>query len=464
MQAKRRLTFVKNLGILLFVLLIPFSVIASDFEKIITEDKLENGLKVYIVNNQINPKLCKATVTVNIGWDHDGQKKGIAHFLEHCLFLGSKKYSKEETLKLLSNCVYDSNAYTAAKRTCFHYTGFQGQLETFLDILSDAVKNPLFPKKLVQSEKEPVTHESQLKIENELDEYADLVHQFLMPNYDSRQKQRGTGTPEDIEKLTITDLKEFWDKYYIAENMAVTVESALPAEKTKEIIEKYFSDVRQNQTFVYPKLEISPLIPKEAKIMEFKSEHLTKPSIVFYFPIIPPENFNKDEFEKRLDKLTYFFDLPSGSSYYRLKNKEGNFVAESISCLYLYAECYWYLKITANPNEYTFKGLNSLKKSILETHLSLYNLEAPEKTILLLNKMHENDMKEQFNGLGCSSESYGSLSEICADAFENRKSIREFCEHQSYCNLTSKDLWITQQFISKSPILTCSYLPFSFKE
>lgn len=446
----------KTIRLILLFLLIPFSSFSSDFKfsDVVTEDKLENGLKIYIIDNQINPQLIKVTVVVNIGYEQG--KPGLAHFLEHCLLLGSQNYSKKQLSEITKKRGSISNAITSANQTCYFYEGLANDLELFLSVLSDQVQNPLFPKEFVDAEKKPVTDESCKSVGCDMDKYKNEVFKILMPNVNGCQAQYGTGTPEDIEKLTIEDLKDFWKKYYVSNNMAIIVESALPAEKVKDTIKTYFENLRMDKNFIHPKIKKIPSFPNKATRLKFESESFTTPSIVQYFPVTFSKKYTEDELAQRFKKLTEFIDLSPKYGFLSLKEVEHK--AASICCKFINMDGYYYFEISASPISNTPERLASLEKLILETHQKISNLEVPEKKMRQLNKLYENNNMLRSDG-------FGYLTDICSGAFEDGKPTRTIDEiNLDYFKLTSKDLFETYQAISQEPILTAQYLPKSVRE
>ena len=106
---------------------------------------------------------------VRVGSLEDPKKaQGLAHFLEHMLFLGTEKYPDiEEYNRYLSKFQGYSNAYTASKSTNYYFEvnheGFEGSLDRFAQFFI----SPLFNEEFVERELNAVHSEHQKNLEND---------------------------------------------------------------------------------------------------------------------------------------------------------------------------------------------------------------------------------------------------------------------------------------------------------
>ena len=103
---------------------------------------LKNGIEVVTVSD---PKLATsaATLSVGVGQFQDPEDaQGIAHFLEHMIFMGSEKYkSPNEYMQFISENGGSTNAFTAAEQTTYLFSINSTMFSQALDRLSSAIKN-----------------------------------------------------------------------------------------------------------------------------------------------------------------------------------------------------------------------------------------------------------------------------------------------------------------------------------
>ena len=114
---------------------------------------LDNNIKYIIINDKDLDK-SYVSVCVNVGSYFDPKEyQGLSHFLEHMLFMGSKKYSQ---VNYFMNQVNEyggyTNAFTTALNTTYYFNIFDNGLEHVIDILTQFFINPLFDINSIQKE------------------------------------------------------------------------------------------------------------------------------------------------------------------------------------------------------------------------------------------------------------------------------------------------------------------------
>ena len=121
---------------------------------------LKNGLRVMFVDTKAFPTLT-ALLLVGAGSRFENKdNNGIAHFLEHMFFKGSKKYPTPEIVSSeIEGMGGVWNAFTSKQYTGYFIKGAASHFEKMIDILSDILLNPLFAEKEIAKEKGVVTEE-----------------------------------------------------------------------------------------------------------------------------------------------------------------------------------------------------------------------------------------------------------------------------------------------------------------
>eukprot|EP00158_Paraphelidium_tribonemae_P009917 Partr_v1_DN29000_c0_g1_i2_m25173 putative insulin-degrading enzyme len=114
---------------------------------------LPNGLQCLLVNDQHTDK-ASAALDVHVGSYLDPEDfPGLAHFLEHMLFMGTEKYPKEnEYTEYLNNHGGSSNAYTAAVNTNYYFEVNHDHFDGALDRFAQFFVAPLFLRDAVDRE------------------------------------------------------------------------------------------------------------------------------------------------------------------------------------------------------------------------------------------------------------------------------------------------------------------------
>ena len=129
---------------------------------------LENGLKVLMISDpEFNNSA--AALEVNVGSLMDPKnRQGLAHFLEHMLFMGTEKYPDVEDFeKFLKKNGGNSNAYTSEDSTNYFFEIQHESFEGALDRFSQFFISPLFSNKYINREKKAVHSEHQKNLQQD---------------------------------------------------------------------------------------------------------------------------------------------------------------------------------------------------------------------------------------------------------------------------------------------------------
>ena len=219
---------------------------------------LNNGVEVLLMHD---PEVTRsaAALAVGVGSLYDPEEKlGLAHYLEHMLFLGTKKYPEVNAFdKLLSANAGDNSAYTEDVVTNYFFEVSHGAFEEGLDRFSQFFKAPLFDKQYSEREVNAVHSEHDKnklrdgwRIDHAMDQIAEEGHPV---------KKFGTGNKETLSGNNRPALLAFYRKYYAASRMKLAMLSNLSIRVQEELAEKYFSDIPDHP------VEMPPIDPNYRK-------------------------------------------------------------------------------------------------------------------------------------------------------------------------------------------------------
>lgn len=264
-------------------------------------EKSEKDLRVYetfVLDNQIKCLVVSdseaehsaAAVNVKVGSVHEPQH-GIAHFLEHMLFMGTEKYPGEnEYSNFLTTHSGFSNAYTASENTNFFFKVASGNFREALDIFSQFFIKPLFLADSVDRELKAVDSEYNKNLQDDLWRNYQILRNSLSPPFN----HFGIGNKATLEQEGIRDkVIEFYNKYYSSNLMTLVILGKESVEELKSWAKELFSQV-VNKDVVLPelgvpqfnnRLTITKIIPvKDTRTLkliwtlpEQNSSYLTKP-------------------------------------------------------------------------------------------------------------------------------------------------------------------------------------------
>ncbi len=213
---------------------------------------LDNGMSIITINDK-NIATSFVSLCVGVGSLADIKVgcSGIAHFLEHMLFMGNEKYPVENYFQTeLSKYAGSYNAFTAEQYTAYHFSCESMGLYNVLDIFSGFFISPLLKKDAFMREMKAVDSEfnnSKMK---------DITRSHYLMNTLS-SKSYNNFSIGSIDTLNIPDigdkLHEMY-KYYSSDNMCLVVISPFENEETMNKIRQIFKDVPRRTCEKIPKI------------------------------------------------------------------------------------------------------------------------------------------------------------------------------------------------------------------
>jgi predicted Zn-dependent peptidase len=206
----------------------------SEFNKTI----LPNGLT--IVSERI-PTVRSVSVGI---WIKSGSRQenldsnGVAHFVEHMLFKGTKKRSSKEIARSLESVGGYLNAFTGKEQTCFFAEILDAQLPKAIDVLGDMICHSSFTPRDFQKEREIILDEID-SIEDTPDDFVqDIFLEKLYPNHSLGYPI--LGSKGSISTITREQVFQFFQEHYTAQNIIIVAAGNLVHRQLIELCDRYF--------------------------------------------------------------------------------------------------------------------------------------------------------------------------------------------------------------------------------
>jgi len=207
---------------------------------------LENGLKVMLVSDPDADQAAAALdVHVGSGSDPEGWN-GLAHFLEHMLFLGNGKYPEAgEYQKFIQSRGGGNNAYTSYDHTNYFFSVNHDSLLPALDRFSRFFIDPTFEETYVERERAVVHSEYQARLKDEGRRVWAAQKQALNPGHPGSRFSVGSLTTlADREGTSTRDkLISFYERWYSANIMALTVVGREDLDQLEQWVRERFTEV-----------------------------------------------------------------------------------------------------------------------------------------------------------------------------------------------------------------------------
>ncbi|KKS18667.1 MAG: M16 family peptidase [Parcubacteria group bacterium GW2011_GWC1_41_7] len=205
---------------------------------------LSTGLKILLCP-QSNLTTATALLLVKNGTDYETPKtNGISHFIEHLIFKGSGKFPSPSALATeLDKLGAEYNAFTSYEYTGYYIKTFPDYLNPALEILSDIVTNPLFPKDEINKERKVVLEE----INYTEDTPTRFIHDLMLKNlYDGKASGMPIlGPKENIKNFERKEISKFYQAHYSPKNSLLIIAGDIDTQKTLRLVEKYFSEYKR---------------------------------------------------------------------------------------------------------------------------------------------------------------------------------------------------------------------------
>ena len=205
---------------------------------------LENGLKVLLVSDP-DVNVSSASLDVAVGSLADPENRmGMAHFLEHMLFLATKKYPELNSYAdYLKSRGGHSNAYTAPDHTNYHFEVNHDGLPEALDRFGQFFIAPLLSYEYASREVQAVHSEHQKNIPEDNWRLVQLRRSLLRSDHPASKFH--TGNLETLKGTTEKELQDFFHDYYGPERMALCVVSKLNLDRLEKLTREIFAGIKK---------------------------------------------------------------------------------------------------------------------------------------------------------------------------------------------------------------------------
>jgi len=250
-----------------------------------SEYMLSNGLRVVLSQDKTIPSVA-INLTYHAGSkDEDPDKRGYAHLFEHLMFEGSRNLPHGEYDRITVNAGCENNAYTTEDKTDYYLLAPSHQLELGLWLESDRMLGFAVTKEALETQKEVVIEEKKQIFDNRPYGSVSLI---LPPKLfkNNGYSWDTIGDTDDIERAKLTDIKEFYEKYYVPNNAVLSIAGDIEPDETLKLVEKYFASIPAGKNYQRPVFSDEPL---NGEIIENIYSDVQLPGIFIAYKV-PKEN------------------------------------------------------------------------------------------------------------------------------------------------------------------------------
>jgi zinc protease len=200
---------------------------------------LSNGMRVVVVTNRRAP-VVSHHVWYKVGSaDSPAGKSGLAHFLEHLMFKGTKTLGPGEFSRIVARNGGNENAFTGQDYTGYFQTIAKDRLETVMRMEADRMVNLQLDPEQVRTERDVILEERSMRVDNDPgSRLGELINatQYLNSPY----RLPVIGWRHEIASYTREDALAFYRTWYAPNNAILIVAGDIDADELRPLAEKYY--------------------------------------------------------------------------------------------------------------------------------------------------------------------------------------------------------------------------------
>lgn len=207
---------------------------------------LDNGLKVIVREDHRAPvAVTQLWYKVGSSYEPPGQS-GLSHALEHMMFKGSRKLEAGEASRILRELGAEENAFTSDDYTAYYQVLARDRLAVAFELEADRLASLQLPAEEFAREIEVIKEERRLRTDDKPTSLA--YERFRAMAYPAS----GYGTPtigwmKDLERMTIDDLRAWYQSWYAPNNATLVVVGDVQLDEVRSLAERYFGPIEKRR-------------------------------------------------------------------------------------------------------------------------------------------------------------------------------------------------------------------------
>lgn len=233
--------------LLLTFFLIGFVFTSAQIRKInFVQYDMNNDMHVILHKDNSLP-IVAITLTYHVGSkNEDPERTGFAHFFEHLMFEGSKYIERGQFDKLSQGAGGTNNASTSQDRTFYYQIFPSNQLELGLWMESERLLHLKIDSIGVETQRKVVKEERKQRYDNQ--PYGSLIEETFKRAYKVHPYHwTPIGSAQYIDQATLDEFMDFYKKFYVPQNVTLSIAGDIDIPKSKELIKKYFADIAKGK-------------------------------------------------------------------------------------------------------------------------------------------------------------------------------------------------------------------------
>ena len=209
--------------------------------------KLPNGISLVLVP-LANTAAVTSIVLMGVGSRHESdEQRGLAHFAEHMVFKGGRKYTTaQDVAQALDAVGGEFNAFTSLEFTGFYTKTAAQHMELGVDVLSDMVLHATFPKEDLEREKGVIVEEMNMYEDMPMRKVDTVLFRLIYG--DTPLGRETLGTKESVTSFTQKDFLDYRQEFYFGSKCTIVLAGAIDPEMATTLVENYFGEMPSGET------------------------------------------------------------------------------------------------------------------------------------------------------------------------------------------------------------------------
>jgi len=409
---------------------------------------LQNGLKVIFHIDRSDPVVAVA-LTSHVGSAREIEgRTGFAHLFEHLLFLESENLGKGGLDKMSARIGGSgANGSTSRDRTNYFQTVPNDALEKM--IWAEADKLGYF----INTVTEPVLSKEKQVVKNEKRQSGDnrpyghtmyVIDKNLYPEGHPYNWQV-IGSLEDLQNATLQNVKDFYNKWYVPNNVILTIAGDFNKEQAKEWVHKYFDEIKAGD-----KIEIlkkQPVSLKESKQLYYEDNFAKLPELTLAYPSV--YSYHEDSYA--LEILAKYLSQGKNAPLYKnlVAKKE---LTDEVQMYNYTSELAGELLLQIRA--YDGKDLDEVKKAVEETFAQFAKDGISEKDLKRIKAGQETEFYDGISSVLGKGFQLAQYQIFANDPNEINKNVEKIKK------VTREDVMrVFKKYIYNKPFIATSFVP-----
>lgn len=216
---------------------------------------LKNQLKVATVRT--NCEIPTIGLWINSGSKYENKyNNGVAHFLEHMIFKGTKKRNRIQLEKEIENMGAHLNAYTAREQTGYYAKCFKSDVKWCIEILGDILCNSVFDENLIEIEKHVILREMEEVNKSKDEVIFDKLHMTAFRDHPLGYTI--LGPEENIQNMKRDTIINYIQKNYTSNRMVLCAVGDVDHQEIVKLAEQHFGQIKPQQTSLVKLIDDKP--------------------------------------------------------------------------------------------------------------------------------------------------------------------------------------------------------------